>query len=167
MSPDDVPVAIRLDRIRSLLRGLPGPLGNGEMFAWVNLGDAGAVSEEAFALIYGAGLAECLNPDRPGDVPRDPAELMARLREIDEAAAMRILIGLAATTLAYHVRGRYEEGKARQVFEAMVRLLGPGTRWWANTDLTAWNPVTRQTFDALVVGAGNGIIVTVLAFDED
>jgi hypothetical protein len=167
MSPDDVPVAGRLDRIRSLLRGLPGPLGNGEMFAWVNLGDAGAVSEEAFALIDGAGLAECLNPDRPGDVPRDPAELMARLREIDEAAAMRILIGLAATTLAYHVRGRYEEGKARQVFEAMVRLLGPGTRWWANTDLTAWNPVTRQTFDALVVGAGNGIIVTVLAFDED
>lgn len=65
------------------------------------------------------------------------------------------------------MRGRYEEAKARQVFEAMVRLLGPGTRWWANTDLMAWNPVTRHTFDALVVGAGNGIIVMVLAFDED
>lgn len=58
MSSEDVPVAVRLDRIRSLLRGLPGPLGNGEMFTWVNLSDAGAVSEEAYALIDGADLIE-------------------------------------------------------------------------------------------------------------
>lgn len=38
-------------RVRSLLKGLPGPLDNGEMLAWVNAGNAEAVPEEAFALI--------------------------------------------------------------------------------------------------------------------
>ena len=32
---------------------------------------------------------------------------------------------------------------------------------------SGWNPVTRCTSDAVVVGAGCGIIVTVLAVDED
>jgi hypothetical protein len=47
----------------------------------------------------------------------------------------------------------------------MASLIGPGARWWANTDLTRWNPVTQRTFDAVVVGAGNGVILTVVTFE--
>jgi hypothetical protein len=36
---------------------------------------------------------------------------------------------------------------------------------WTNTDLTTWNPITQHVFDALVVGAGNGIVVTLIAFE--
>ena len=45
-------------------------------------------------------------------------------------------------------------------------LLGHGTRWWTNTDLTGRNPVTRHTFDAAVIGVGNGITATVLTFEN-
>lgn len=168
MNPDNLPVADRVGRIHQLLQGLPGPYGNGEMFAWANLSDAAAVPHQVFELLGGAGLLEHWNPGRFVDVPDDPAELMTRLLEVDEFAAMRRFMSLVSTTMAYRMRGRYEEGKARQVFEALTQLLGQGTRWWTNTDdLEGWNPVTRHTFDAVVVGAGNGVIVTVLAFDED
>ncbi|WP_214320437.1 hypothetical protein [Nonomuraea sediminis] len=167
MNTDASAVSERLDRIRALLAGLTGPLGNGEMRAWTNLGDAQSMPLEVFRLMGDLGLFERWYPDVPVDVPDTPDELSSRLGEIDQAGALRRLVSIASTTLAYHSRGRYDEAKARQVFGSLLRLLGHGTHWWTNTDLTSWNPVTRHVFDAVVIGVGNGVIVTVLAFDED
>jgi hypothetical protein len=70
-------------------------------------------------------------------------------------------------------RRRYEKAKARDVAKALARLLGPGARWWTNvsswtfTPARSWRPVTRHTMDAVVVGVGGGVIVTVVAFDDD
>jgi hypothetical protein len=69
--------------------------------------------------------------------------------------------------------GRYDDDKAVDVVQTLAGLLGHGTRWWVNGEplgshgVRGWNPVTRCTFDAAIVGAGNGVVVTLLAVDED
>ncbi len=156
-----------LGRVRGLVDGLIGPLGNGDMLAWASPCEADAVSRELFALIAGAGLFDDWGPDLPPGPPAGPDELMARLWEIDEAAATDRLAGLIGTSLAYGTRGRRAPGEAGQLAADLAGLLGGAARWWSNTDLTSWNPVTRHTFDGLVVGAGHGVIVAVLAVDED
>ncbi|MEU1951391.1 hypothetical protein [Nocardia rhamnosiphila] len=168
MTSEILPVGDRLDRIRALLSGSSGPLGNGEMHAWANLGDAARMPREVFDLIEGLGVLERWYPKVPVDVPGSSAELADRLAEIDVDGAVRRLIGIASTTLAYGSRGRYDRVEASEVFGSLVRLLGYGSRWWSNTDgAGGWNPVTRHVFDAVVTGVGSGIIVTVLVFDED
>ena len=75
--------------------------------------------------------------------------------------------------MAYRMGGRYTQGNARDVTKELARLLGYGARWWTNTDLdgypSVWqySPVTQHTMSAVVVGAGKGVIVTILAVDED
>ncbi|MFI2336800.1 hypothetical protein ACH474_25755 [Nocardia rhamnosiphila] len=168
MTSEMLPVGDRLDRIRALLSGLNGPLGNGEMHAWANLGEPARMPREVFDLIEGLGVLERWYPKVPVDVPESSAELADRLTEVDVDGAVHRLIGLASTTLAYGSRGRYDQAKAAEVFGSLVRLLGHGSRWWSNTDgAGGWNPVTRHVFDAVVIGVGSGIVVTILDFDED
>lgn len=152
-----------------MLKGLPGPVGNGEMVVWVRPGDVDSMPLDLFALIDGAGLMERWEVDQAANVPGNPAELMTRLWEVDEHQAVSILVKLMSETLAYHAPGRYKRDKAREVAGALTRLLGHGTRWWTNTngDLTGWRSVTRHVLDGVVVATGNGVIVTVLVFDED
>lgn len=157
----------RLARVTSLLAGLPGPYGNGELFVWAEHGDPGTVPAAVFHHIQDAGLLDPWSPPAPVDVPGGPAELMTRLDSLDPDAALQSLITLATRPLAYRTHGRYDEAKATEVFTTLRRLLGHDTHWWANTDLISWNPVTRHTMDAVVVGAGGGVIVTMLVFDED
>ncbi|MEU4344080.1 hypothetical protein AB0H00_22945 [Nocardia sp. NPDC023852] len=168
MTSDILPVGDRLDRIRALLSGLSGPHGNGEMHVWANLGDAARMPREVFDLIEGLGVLERWYPNVPVDVPESSAELADRLAEVDVDGAVHRLIGIASTTLAYRSRGRYDRAKAAEVFGSLVRLLGHGSRWWSNTDgAGSWNPVTRHVFDTMVIGVGNGIVVTIIVFDED
>jgi hypothetical protein len=165
----------RLTRISRLLRGVPGPLGNGEMLAWVKPGDVHSMPHDVLTLIEGA--ADHLERWTPGgssnDIPRDAADLMSKLTEVDEAKGTETLVWLLSSTMAYRMGGRYTEGKARGVTKELARLLGHGARWWTNTDLDSYpsvwpySPVTRHTMSAVVVGVGNGVIVTVLAVDED
>jgi hypothetical protein len=55
--------------------------------------------------------------------------------------------------------------ESRAVFGEIAELIGPGARWWTNTDLTNWNQIMQHTFDAVVVGAGNGLAAILIAFD--
>jgi hypothetical protein len=165
----------RLTRIRGLLRNVPGPLGNGEMLAWVNPGEVQSMPDEVLTLIEGA--ADHLERWTPGgsanDIPRDAADLMSKLTEVDEPKGTGTLVWLLSSTMAYRTGGRYTEGKARDVAKELARLLGCGARWWTNTDLDGYpnvwpyNPVTQHTMSAVVVSVGNGVIVTILAVDED
>ena len=167
MDFDDHVTADRLGRISSLLAGLPGPFGNGQMLVWVEHGDRGSMPQAVFDHLQQAGLLERCYPQIPVNVPETAAELMTRLERIDNQVAAARFTGVTTRTLAYHTRGRYDEAKAREVFEALRRLLGFETTWWTNTDLTGWNPVTRHTIDAIVIGVGAAAIVALLAYDED
>jgi hypothetical protein len=141
----------------------------------VDVGDADSIPGAAFALVD--RVARLPPRWKPGgfeeDVPADAGEFTVKLSETAEATATGVLVWLMSTTMVYGGRGRYAESKAHDVAKALVRLLGPGTRWWTNvssrtfTPARAWQPVTRHTMDAVVVGAGGGVIVTVLAFDDD
>jgi hypothetical protein len=163
----DPSAAGRLARIGALLSGLPGRCGNGEVLAWADLGDAGTLPAVLFGRISRAGLFEDW-PEGVGiDAPRDPADLMTRLWEIDEPAAIGTLTSLASVSMAYQMPGRYAGGQARQVFGTLADILGRPARWWASSGPAGSNPVTRHTFDALVAGASGGVIVTILAYDED
>jgi hypothetical protein len=145
------------------------------MLVWVNPGDAESVPQDVFTLVEGVDdRLERWGPGgTAGSVPADPADLMTKLGEVEQPAATNVLGWLLSTTMAYGGPGRYGERKARDVVTTLVGLLGHGTRWWVNTETVGtkgargWNPVTRCTFDAVVVGAGGGVHVTVLAVDED
>lgn len=158
----------RLTRIERLLAGLPGSYGNGHLWAWIRFADG----EDPFAYVF-TFLSDCGVIDSassfggPGQACQDGEELAACLTEVDQDAVFAVLVGMVSRTLAYGVRGRYPVDKAQDVFENLITLLGHGTRWWTNTDLGSWNPVTRHTMDALVVGAGGGVLVVILAADED
>ena len=170
MSRADLDVAERLARIRSLLAGLPGALGNGQVLAWVNPGNAESMPEQVFALIDGAHrLLERWGPGGGGDgIPVDAADLKTKLSEVDEGTAAQVLVWALSTTMAYGAGGRYPEEKAQDLVKTLIRLLGYNAHWWTNRgDARSWKPVTRHSMDVVVVGTGGGVIVTVLAVDED
>jgi hypothetical protein len=164
---DDPATADRLGRISNLLAGLPGPFGNGEMLVWVEHGDRDSMPQAVFDHLRQAGLLERWYPQIPVNVPETAAELMTRLDEVDEQTAAARFTSMTTRTLAYRTRGRCDEANAREMFAALRRLFGHDTIWWAKGDQTGWNPVTRHTIDAIVIGVGAATIVTLLAYDED
>ena len=111
----------KLARIRSLLKDLPGEAGNGgQMYAWVDPGDADSMPEHVRGLIAGAMRSCCpgLIPAGAGvsDAARNPP-----LAEVDEAAATELLSLLLSTGLVYTGQGKYAPGRARD--------LSPLTPW--------------------------------------
>ncbi|MDO3704045.1 hypothetical protein Q3W71_20470 [Micromonospora sp. C28SCA-DRY-2] len=158
----------RLVRIRQLLAGLPGPYGNGQLWTVIRHADTSDPFPDAFALLTGVGVLDAGGPNgMPPQAPQDAAQLSARMSEASQEVALAVLIGMSSRTLAYGAPGRYPEERARDVFRTLVKLLGHGTRWWTNTDLVSWDPVTRHVMDALVIGMGCGVMLAVLATDED
>jgi hypothetical protein len=178
------PDAENLDRLRDLCADLAGELGNGQLLAWADASVPAAVPDAVFGVVSDAGLLADSDPmgrnvvrsprqrmrqRQKVGVPEDADELWGRLWEVDEPTAMELLIGLEDSGAGDRSRRarrlrRYQDDPAA-IFAELARLTGPGTRWWTNTDLTTWNPVTQHTFDAMVVGAGNGIVVTLIAFE--
>ncbi|PWR14399.1 MULTISPECIES: hypothetical protein [Micromonospora] len=121
-----------------------------------------------FTFLIDCGVIDSASSfDGPPQAPQGVDQLAACLAEVDQDMALAVLVEMTTRTLAYHAQGRYPVDKAQDVFKKLITLLGHGTRWWTNTDLGSWNPVTRHTMDALVVGTGGGVLVAVLAADED
>jgi hypothetical protein len=157
-----------LDRLRDLCADLASA-GNGELLAWVSPGEADAVAGEVFQVVTDAGLLADADPRHPVSIPADGDALMSRMWEVDEPAAMELLMSLSGSTRSSRPRKRrlrrgYQD-EPEDIFAEVATLTGPAASWWTNTDLTRWNPITQHTFDAIVVGAGNGMIVTVVAFE--
>jgi hypothetical protein len=175
------PDADNLDRLRDLCADLAGDLGNGQLLAWADASVPADVPDVIFGVVSDAGLLADSDPTgrnlprsprrwQKASVPADADELWGRLWEVDEPTAIDLLISLEASGPGDRSRRarrlrRYQD-EPEDIFAEIARLTGPGTRWWTNTDLTTtWNPVTQHTFDAMVVGAGNGIVVTLIAFE--
>ncbi|MGK5675649.1 hypothetical protein ACSNOB_22740 [Micromonospora sp. URMC 106] len=157
----------RLVRIRQLLAGLPGPYGNGQLWTLIRSIDT-SDPFLAFAFLTGAAVVDAGGPTgAPPQAPQDAAQLSARMSEASQDIAYALLIGMTSRTLAYGARDRYSQERAGDVFRALVKLLGHGTRWWTNTNLVSWEPATRHVMDAFVIGKGGGVMVAVLATDED
>jgi len=137
------------------------------------------VPDVVFGVLSDAGLLANSDPMRGNpvrsarrqqvSVPADADEMWSRMWEVDEPTAIELLITLEAGGNRDHSRRarRLQRFQAdpRGVFGELAILTGPGSRWWTNTDLTTWNPITQHTFDAMVAGAGNGIVVTLIAFE--
>ncbi|WP_433313308.1 hypothetical protein [Micromonospora chersina] len=158
----------RLARVQHLLAGLPGPYGNEQLWTLVNVLDGAGVFDRVFAFLQECAVVDSVSRSgHPPQAPQDAAQLQDRLSELDQEAALSVLVETSSETLAYRTKGRYSKVKAREVFGRLADLLGHQTRWWSNTDLTGWDPVSRHTMDALVIGAGGGVVVAVLAVDED
>lgn len=174
------PAADNLDRLRDLCADLAGELGDGQLLAWADASVPAAVPDVVFGMVSDAGLLADSDPmgrnlarsprrRQKVSVPADADELWGRMWEVDEPTAIELLISLEASGSRDRSRRarrlrRYQD-EPRDIFAEMARLTGPGTRWWTNTDLSTWNPVTQHTFDAMVVGAGNGTVVTLIAFE--
>jgi len=157
-----------LDRLSEMLAGLGATLGSSGLLAWAGPGDIAAMPHEVFRVVRDAGLLGEGDPRRPVSMPADGDALMERMWEVDEPEVIGLLCALAGSTRSStprHPFRRRQQQDPQDIFAEMARLTGPGTRWWTNTDLTTWNPITQHTFDAVVVGAGDGMIVTLIAFE--
>jgi hypothetical protein len=170
MDPATAPDGLdRLGDLRDLLAGLGARLVGGGMLAWASPGDIDAMPGEVFGVVREAGLLGDGDPRRQVAMPADADALSSLLWEVDERAAIDILTSLAGgavqSRMSRRQRRRYPDDP-RDIFQELASMTGPDTRWWTNTDLTRWNPITQHTFDAIVVGAGNGIIVTLIAVDS-
>ncbi|MFF4894010.1 hypothetical protein [Micromonospora chersina] len=160
--------AERLTRVQHLVAGLAGPYGNERLWTMVDVLDGVDVFDRVFAFLQECAVIDAVSRSgHSAQAPQDAPQLHDRLSELDQAAALSVLVEISSETLAYRVRGRYSKVKAREVSVRLADLLGHRTRWWSNTDLTGWDPVSRHTMDALVIGAGGGVVVAVLAVDED
>jgi hypothetical protein len=162
------PAGADLDRLRDLCADL-GSAADGELLAWVGPGDADTVAAEVFQVVTDAGLLADADPRHPVSIPADGDALMSRMWEVDEPAAVELMANFSASTRSNRPRRRWGrrayQADPEDIFAEMASITGPGTQWWTNTDLTTWNPITQHTFDAIVVGAGNGVILTVIAFE--
>jgi hypothetical protein len=157
-----------VDRLRDLCADLAGAT-DGELLAWAGPGEADAVAAEVFEVVTDAGLLADADPRHPVSIPADGDALMGRMWEVDEPAALELLASLSESTRSNRPRRRrlrrgYQD-EPEEIVAEMAAVPGPGARWWTNTDLTTWNPITQHTFDAIVVAAGNGVVLTVIAFE--
>jgi hypothetical protein len=181
MESGHAPDSGELDSLHDLLAGLGGTLGSGDLLGWAAAGGLADVPGEVYGVIGSAGLLGdgARPPSRPApgrarpardpaSVPGDAAALMSLLWEVDEESAIGLLASLVAGSRpkrGHHWGQRPDQAEPQDVFDELVRLLGPDSRWWTNTDLTTWNQITAHAFDAVVVGAGDGVIVTLIAFE--
>ncbi|WP_329569861.1 hypothetical protein [Streptomyces sp. NBC_01361] len=105
-------------------------------------------------------------------VPDTPVEIQDALSQIDAERAVELLTYLATYDLVFPGSGRGARAHAHRAAERVVRLLGYGAVWYTNiSELSprarAWNPVTRHTFDGVVVGTGRHFTVVLLQVGED
>ena len=184
MADDGAPDADTLARLRDLCSDLSGEVGNGQLLAWAEQSLPADVPDVVFSQVRDAGLlgdsvpargrparaARSPWPQQTVSVPVDADELWARIWQVDEAAAIDVLVSLMTGSVRDRSRRarrlRRYEAEPEAVLAKLADLIGPGTHWWTNTDLTEWNPVTQHTFDAIVIGAGNGLVITVIGFDS-
>jgi len=164
-----------LDRLNELCADLGVTISDGQMLAWANACDPVAVPDVVFDVISNIGLLSDGGPPAVPSrrrqrisLPADADALWELLWEVDEPTAIGVLTDLAASARSSRPRRSLRsQGRPEDVFAEIGRLTGPGSRWWTNTDLTNWNPVTQHTFDAVVVCAGNGLAVTIVAFEGE
>ncbi|MFJ5883046.1 hypothetical protein [Kitasatospora cineracea] len=123
-------------------------------------------------LVHGPAACRCRRDHRG---PRDA-------RQLDERLGVRVPAARAADWMT-HTLGRNlvfrspgSLSQARVLAEPLAELLGPDAVWRANGYAAhpppagrnaSWNPVTVWTFDAALVGIGNGRTVVAVATGED
>jgi hypothetical protein len=162
-----------LERLTDLIAGLSTQLRNGDLLGWVNSGDIADVPATVYGVVCNAGLLGEGDPAYPVSVPADPDALMSQLWEVDEPTAIGLLTDLAGGSGTNRRAGPPHLGRLRHrypddpqdIFAELANLIGPATRWWTNTDLSTWNQVTQRAFDAVIAGAGNQLIVTLIVFE--
>ncbi|RFU39533.1 hypothetical protein DZF91_21820 [Actinomadura logoneensis] len=139
------------------------------------------------ALIAAGGIAA-----RPPSFPRRKASvpsssvrgLASELDPVELPAdvLLSVLVSTCRVSLAYgFLLGPWTREAARSRLGRVLKLLGPEARWWSNVAFDdpgewrslrrprcySWRPVTGHTFDHVLIGAGAGAQVTVLAFADD
>ncbi|HEU5476126.1 MAG TPA: hypothetical protein VFV67_36330 [Actinophytocola sp.] len=158
----------RLVRVRRLMMDLVGPDDGGTLLTLVEVLDDVDFFERVFGFIQECPVVDLVSGSGHQEWElRDAEQLRQRVREVDRDTALGMLVRIASTTLAYGGKRHWSSDVAQETVGRLAQLLGAEARWWTNSDLRSGNPVTRYTFDALVIGRGGGVGVAVLAVDED
>ncbi|WP_142214002.1 hypothetical protein [Streptomyces sp. SLBN-118] len=159
--------------IETELQRLVGSLADGEsVYGRVTPAGVGAVAEEVHSLAVEAQQAWARYAVHGAQGPDSPAEIADALTETTGQRAVELMTYLSVDDLVFPGQLRRDRAHALRATERLVKLLGYESRWWTNIDdlstgVRAWTPVTRQTFDGVVAGAGNGLVVTLLQVGED
>ncbi|MGW0701223.1 hypothetical protein ACWD0A_18290 [Streptomyces sp. NPDC002867] len=159
--------------IRTELQRLVGSLADGKsVYGLVTPGGVGAVAQEVHRLAEEAQQAWARYTVQGAEGPDSPVEIANVLSEASGHRAVELLTHLSVHDLVFPGRLRADRAHALRAAERLVKLMGHEARWWTNIDdfssgVRAWSPVTRQTFDGVVAGAGNGLVVALLQVGED
>ncbi|MEU0370303.1 hypothetical protein ABZ070_08580 [Streptomyces sp. NPDC006283] len=159
--------------IRTELRKLVGSLTDGErVYGRVAPAGVDAVAEEVHRLAVKAQRAWARYAVPGAEGPDSPAEVADALVETTGQCAGELMTYLSTEDLVFSGQLRRSRAHAPRAAEGVVKLLGDDSRWWTNVEdssvgVRAWTPVTRLTFDGVVAGAANGLVVVLLQVSED
>ncbi|MDT0467806.1 hypothetical protein [Streptomyces gibsoniae] len=103
--------------------------------------------------------------------PACPADIADALTVIDREEAGTVMAYLSAGDLVFPGRLCRDREHVLRAAERVVKLLGWDSTWWTNIEASdaghGRNPVSRFSFDGVVAGACNGIVVALLQVGED
>ncbi|MGM0361512.1 hypothetical protein ACNFRX_16065 [Streptomyces griseoaurantiacus] len=141
------------------------------VFGLVESGGSGSAEEYVYGLVFDAQEAWAPYAIEGSRGPSRPADIAGALTAIDRDEAASVMAHLSAGDLVFPGRLRRDREHAHRAAQRVVKLLGWDSRWWTNIELSdagnGWNPVSRFTFDGVVVGTGNGFAVALLQVGED
>ncbi|MET7735740.1 hypothetical protein ABZT02_30890 [Streptomyces sp. NPDC005402] len=104
--------------------------------------------------------------------PTTLMEIESALRPVTRDTATDLMVNLSIGSLVFPGHPARDHTRARRTAAKAISILGPGSQWFSNIDGSwengrAWKPVTRHTFDGVVAGRGNGLVVALLQVGED
>ncbi|MFC4013083.1 hypothetical protein ACFOY2_38060 [Nonomuraea purpurea] len=177
-----------VERIRNLLRPLNAH-GDTRGFLRTSVDDdlGTAVAQPLSSMLAEANFAQAPYPPRhpPADpLPTTVDGLTALLKAVTLPAdrLLSLLVSTCTQDLAYgSPKGPWDPETARRILEQIVRVLGTQACWWSNNDFSftqAWEAdgrpdcyastsLTGYAVDRVLIGVGEGAIVTILAFADD
>ncbi|URN13064.1 hypothetical protein LUW77_20365 [Streptomyces radiopugnans] len=141
------------------------------VFGRVAAADTGTVEEHVYRLVLDAHEAWADYAVKDARGPTGPADIRGALEAIDAEQATDVMTYLSAGDLVFPGRMRRDREHAHRAARRVVKLLGYEATWSTNIELSdagyGWNPVTRHSFDGVVAGVGNGVVVALLQVGED
>ncbi|WP_328360324.1 hypothetical protein OG800_24405 [Streptomyces sp. NBC_00445] len=141
------------------------------VFSRVERGDAGSIEEHVYGLVLHAQEAWASYAIEGARGPASPADISGALKVISRQEALTVMTYLSAGDLVFPGRLRRDSEHALHAAERVMRLMGWDSMWWTNIEPSdtghKWSPVSRFSFDGVVVGVGNGVILALLQVGED
>ncbi|MFF3936097.1 hypothetical protein [Streptomyces phaeofaciens] len=124
------------------------------------------IAEEVHALVIGL-YEDHWHRYTYGTGPVPVAQIEWSLHPKDPADAVALMARFAAADLLFPEYALMDRADAERIAGRVVGLLGPGARWWSNTDDVSSEGLVGCTLDGLVVGTDGERFAALIQVADD